>query len=69
MELYQEVMVGLSVSVMKNRLRRPLAEKSPCHDVITSKAIYQTCIFFVSRIISKASCSYKLIASLSRFLF
>jgi len=28
MERYQEVMVALSESVMKNRLNRPLAEKS-----------------------------------------
>jgi len=29
MERYQEVMVGLSEAVMKNRMKRPLAEKSP----------------------------------------
>jgi len=29
MERYQEVMVALSESVMKNRLKRSLAEKSP----------------------------------------
>jgi len=28
MERYQEAMVALSESVMKNRLKRPLAEKS-----------------------------------------
>jgi len=27
-ERYQEVMVALSESIMKNRLKRPLAEKS-----------------------------------------
>jgi len=30
-ERYQEVMVALSESVMKNRLKHPLAEKSLCY--------------------------------------
>jgi len=32
-ERYQEVMVTLSKSVMKNRLKRPLAEKSRCRHI------------------------------------
>jgi len=34
MESYQEVMVALSESVMKNRLKRPLAEKSRWRDIL-----------------------------------
>jgi len=34
MECYQEVMVALSESVMKNRLKRPLAENSPWRHIL-----------------------------------
>jgi len=41
MEHYQEVMVALSESVMKNRLKRPLAEKSRYH--LITATIYCAC--------------------------
>jgi len=33
MERYKEVMIALSESVMKNRLKQPLAEKTRCRNI------------------------------------
>jgi len=40
MEHYQEDIVALSVSAMKNRLKRPLVEKSQRHIWFTKKPCY-----------------------------